>query len=58
VADGARFGAVIGLIVGFGVGLILYGTWNLELAGFLADAVFQLVAWSAAGAAIGWAYSS
>jgi hypothetical protein len=56
--EGLRFGALIGLIVGAGTGLIVYGAWAVQAAGVIADAVLNLVAFALAGAAIGWAYGA
>lgn len=50
---GFVFGAMIGAVVGFGVGLIFYSTGNfMDLTGFIVDGIFQIVHYGIVGALI------
>jgi uncharacterized membrane protein (DUF485 family) len=43
VSNGFKFGAFLGLFVGFGIGLITYGTTNYsDLTGHIADGIFNI----------------
>ena len=55
VADGAKNGAIFGAIAALGMGLIMYGAYDMyELSQHLADVVVWAVRYGAAGAVIGW----
>lgn len=57
VGDGAKNGALIGLLVALGYGLLLYGSTTIaDFTYFLAEAVVWAVRYALAGAAIGWWY--
>jgi len=53
IANGFKFGACVGLIVGFGKGLIMYGTANfLDLTAHIADGIFNIIFYGLTGVAI------
>ncbi len=55
VSDGAKSAAMLGFIIGVGLGLIQYGATTItDLTHYLADAVVWAVRWAVAGAAVGW----
>lgn len=55
--DGFVFGAWIGLFTGAGLGLLWYATANLmDLQGYLAEAVLEIIFYGIMGAAIGAVY--
>jgi hypothetical protein len=54
-ATGAQAGALIGVLIGLGWDLIMYGTSTLmDLTGTLADVIVVTIMMAAAGAAVGW----
>lgn len=54
--EGLRFGALIGLLGPVALTLVVYGAYNLQLAGAVIDAVFNLILFALAGAVIGVIY--
>jgi energy-coupling factor transporter transmembrane protein EcfT len=55
VSEGAKKGAMLGLLVSLGIGMLQYGDSNIrELNQHLVDAVVWAVRWAVAGAAVGW----
>ena len=55
LSSGFKFGAWIGVLVGFGMGFVWYGTADIyTLNGHLVDAVWSVVFYGVVGAAIGW----
>lgn len=55
LSSGFKFGAWIGVLVGFGMGFVWYGTADIyTLNGHLVDAVWSVVFYGIVGAAIGW----
>jgi len=53
VVNGFKFGACVGLIVGFGTGLIMYGTANfLDLTAHIADGIFNIIFYGLTGIVI------
>ena len=58
VTEGATFGALIGLLVAVGMNMVLYGAYNFSGTGVLVDGIFNLIAFAATGAAIGYMHSS
>jgi uncharacterized membrane protein (DUF485 family) len=53
VLNGFKFGACIGLIVGFGIGLITYGTANfLDLTAHIADGIWNILFYGLTGIVI------
>ena len=57
VVDGAKYGALIGLLIALGYGLIMYGATTItDLTHYLVEAVVWAVRFACAGAVIGWWY--
>lgn len=55
VAEGAKTGALIGVLASIAIGLILYGAYDLStLTQRAADVVVVAIRYGAAGAVIGW----
>ena len=53
VSNGFKFGAYVGLLVGFGLGFIMYGTSNLsDLTGHLADGIWSILFYGITGVVI------
>ena len=53
VSNGLQFGSSIGLIIGFGIGLIMYGTSNfLDLTAHIIDGFFNIIFYALTGLAI------
>jgi len=53
VINGLKFGVCIGLIVGFGIGFIMYGTSNFsDLTGHIADGIWNIIFYGITGVII------
>jgi len=57
ISSGFCFGVWIGILFGFGMGLVMYGTnpW-VDLTATLVDCLWALVYYGVTGAAIGWVF--
>lgn len=54
-ATGLEAGAVIGLFIGLGFGLVMYGTSNLmDITGTIVDVLIYTAMYGLAGSAVGW----
>lgn len=54
-ATGLEAGAVIGLFIGLGFGLVMYGTSNLmDITGTIVDVLIYTAMYGIAGSAVGW----
>ena len=53
--SGFQFGTWIGILVGFGMGLVWYGSANIyTLNGYLIDGVWSVLFYGIVGGEIGW----
>lgn len=59
IQSGFYFGSSFGLFVGFGLGLLNYGTMQLmDLTATLVDGVWSILLYVLVGAAIGWVFKA
>ena len=57
IASGFRFGVLMGLFVGFGIGMLMYGTSELmDLQAHLVDAAWNILYYGITGVSIGVAF--
>ncbi len=55
--QGYKFGALVGALLGFGVGMIWFATSNfMTSTGHIIDAVYQVVSYGIAGGVMGIVY--
>lgn len=55
--EGFKFGALLGVLIGFGIGIIIYATSNfMDSTGQLVDAVWNVIYYGIAGMAIAFVY--
>ena len=59
ISSGFTFGVWIGILFGFGLGMVMYGTnpW-LDLYATLVDCFWAIVYYGITGASIGWVYKA
>ena len=59
VADGITFGALVGMIIGLGMGFVMLGTSNImDSTGHLAEAVIDIIYYAIAGMVISLVYKA
>ena len=57
LSQGFQFGALIGAMIGLGLGMIMYATTNfMDFSGQFADGIWSIIYYGLAGMAISWVY--
>jgi membrane-associated PAP2 superfamily phosphatase len=57
LSQGFQFGALVGAMIGLGLGMIMYATSNfMDFTGQLTDGIWSILYYGLTGMAISWVY--